>query len=452
MAANSIAVDDRASALASLLDHIDEYSFELVETILTISAQPGLFQDFADALIKAVKSPQFKVSHGAMALAAPVVDCIVESSQMPLFHLKTIIPPLLSLLIEKIADTRDKCREAALQAITDCYQSIYRRATLLNMQSHSDSQSSSASSPFATMIAFMDREIRAHCFNSSIARTREQPWVPLLIGLLQDKHEPVRIISRDAVVRIYNAIPNHAMRTDIRKELVEKKIRQSIIDSIIQQLDDDIEESVNSASPSSAVKIGMDKPAELEYKPASVAQATSHIKTQNPPQALSGIWLESILITSQIAHPKDIEGEFTKFSSLFSGKETEENWEKREQALQRLRGIVRGDASHRSEFTVGLRSIIDAIVKTPKLVNALAAGLSNANQSIRMGSVECLRVFVERFGSNGASRQMLERSGCLEQVESSIKRAVEDRTGEVRTIARDCFYFLNAAWPASAQK
>lgn len=49
----------------------------------------------------------------------------------------------------------------------------------------------------------------------------------------------------------------------------------------------------------------------------------------------------------QIASSKDLESEFAAMAKPFEGKETEHNWSSREQAIQRVRGMLKGDVQSR---------------------------------------------------------------------------------------------------------
>ena len=59
-----------------------------------------------------------------------------------------------------------------------------------------------------------------------------------------------------------------------------------------------------------------------------------------------------------------MEKEFANFGAIMSGKETEQNWESRELALQRLRGLCRGNGVSMDGFVVGLQGVLEHITKT----------------------------------------------------------------------------------------
>ncbi|KAJ8329364.1 suppressor of tub2 mutation [Batrachochytrium dendrobatidis] len=61
---------------------------------------------------------------------------------------------------------------------------------------------------------------------------------------------------------------------------------------------------------------------------------------------------------------RELELECTNLIGIFAGKETEENWEAREVSLQRLRGILRGDAPAMSAFAAHLKLLSEPISRT----------------------------------------------------------------------------------------
>ncbi|KAJ3089054.1 suppressor of tub2 mutation [Quaeritorhiza haematococci] len=66
----------------------------------------------------------------------------------------------------------------------------------------------------------------------------------------------------------------------------------------------------------------------------------------------------------KVASLRDLESEFSNLIAEFRGKETEENWESREQAFQRLRGLVRGNAAGMDGFVPLLKGMVDPLVKS----------------------------------------------------------------------------------------
>lgn len=81
-----------------------------------------------------------------------------------------------------------------------------------------------------------------------------------------------------------------------------------------------------------------------------------------PQLKLNMNWLIEI---AQIASAKDLEQEFAGMQSCFTGKETEFNWQERERAIFRIRGMLKGDVHHtyRSAFATSLKGMTEGILK-----------------------------------------------------------------------------------------
>ena len=70
-----------------------------------------------------------------------------------------------------------------------------------------------------------------------------------------------------------------------------------------------------------------------------------------------------------IASQRDLEHEFRAFVPHFEGKETEFNWQDREKAIFRMRGMLRGgvDKQYIDAFVSGLRGAAEDIIKAVRL-------------------------------------------------------------------------------------
>ncbi|KAL7753924.1 suppressor of tub2 mutation [Sorochytrium milnesiophthora] len=89
---------------------------------------------------------------------------------------------------------------------------------------------------------------------------------------------------------------------------------------------------------------------------------------------------------------RDADREFDAICAVFQGKETEDNWEKREQTLQRLRGVLKGIGTWKDDddgdkineaVVLGVRKILDAALgATLSLRTALVVTACSALQDI----------------------------------------------------------------------
>jgi CLIP-associating protein 1/2 len=68
----------------------------------------------------------------------------------------------------------------------------------------------------------------------------------------------------------------------------------------------------------------------------------------------------------QIKSAKELEQEFSKTMKLFQTKETDANWESRDKALLRIRGMLRANVyeEYSDTFMQGLKGLLDGIIDT----------------------------------------------------------------------------------------
>ena len=74
---------------------------------------------------------------------------------------------------------------------------------------------------------------------------------------------------------------------------------------------------------------------------------------------------------------KDLEAMFAEMLPHFAGKETEQNWTRREQSAFKIRRITRGNGPEKylPQYTAGIKSMVDGLVKG---CNSLRTSLSTA--------------------------------------------------------------------------
>ncbi|KAI7899137.1 clasp N-terminal domain-containing protein [Cokeromyces recurvatus] len=68
----------------------------------------------------------------------------------------------------------------------------------------------------------------------------------------------------------------------------------------------------------------------------------------------------------QVWSAKELESEFTTFLKAYEDKETEFNWEARDKAIARLRGMLRGNATkppYLEVFIACMKQMVDGIIK-----------------------------------------------------------------------------------------
>ncbi|TPX58146.1 hypothetical protein SpCBS45565_g08074 [Spizellomyces sp. 'palustris'] len=508
--------------LQTLEELLQEFS-----TISIASIEPDLYENFLDAIVRCVKSPQLKLCQQALSFL-PVLSVSTDSrSHNSASHLKTIVVFAAPAIVERLADGKEKTRELAQAAVIELYRIVCRGAA-----NSGNKDSNKEGGPYAQMLIFLDREMKTNGFGHKTARGREQAgiwlvqcvravpefpakqYIPLLVRLLEDSNESVRNTSKEAVIAVYNNTTINAMRTDIKRELVKNKIRQSIVDHILANFIDGQAESSTDAVP--------DRSESTLSGTISTTLGTGAPKREtggvSPTNNLAGGTAAPDPDPINVGSSKELEMEISAICVLFEGKETEENWKAREEALQRLRGICRGTARHIDGFINYLRPASEPITRTMhslrtalvmttctivvdmanilscqldplvdtfivnllklsgqakkvvatasisaiqillqrtsyqlKFVQYFQTALGDKSAAARSAAALFIKTVVEVMGSSDTGRSTLETSGGLEIVARGLKKGLADANGSVRQTCRETFSAFQSAWPERAE-
>ena len=240
-------------------------------------------------------------------------------------------------------------------------------------------------------------------------------WVPLLVATLEDSDGTVRDVARETVIAIFT-MPSvgPAAKADLKKEMMKKGVRKGTSEAVLKGVlggggtaavgmtpsssssvdgHDRSSSRGTTASGQSASSNGKGAPTTSPSKPvpSSVRQASSRgekllkqpknmsqediladIEAQAaaaaPPPKSDGADVASVQVV-YIASQRDLEHEFRAFLPHFEGKETEFNWQDREKAIFRMRGMLRGgvDKQYMDAFVSGLRGAAEGIIKAVRL-------------------------------------------------------------------------------------
>ena len=156
---------------------------------------------------------------------------------------------------------------------------------------------------------------------------------------------------------------------DLQKHLQQRNVRKSIVDHILSELGLAAHE-VAEFAPSTQVRAG-DLPKKAQYLGSSTV---SDPPLDAPPMSVSeqeAVQLEPLYIENH----RDLEEMFREMHPYFEGKESEQNWLKREKSILKLRKITKGNAlqDFSTIFLAGIKGLLDGILKT---VNSLRTTVS----------------------------------------------------------------------------
>lgn len=156
---------------------------------------------------------------------------------------------------------------------------------------------------------------------------------------------------------------------DLQKHLQHRNVRKSIVDHLLSELGLTAHEETETAPPTQA------RTGELPRQTHLLGgSTTSEPPLDAPPMSVSeqeAVHLDPLYIENQ----RDLEDAFREMHSYFEGKESEQNWLKREKSILKLRKINKGNALHdfTTAYIAGIKGLLDGILKT---VNSLRTTVS----------------------------------------------------------------------------
>ncbi|KAJ6629190.1 clasp N terminal-domain-containing protein [Mycena sp. CBHHK59/15] len=258
-----------------------------------------------------------------------------------------------------------------------------------------------------TPLALFERHLREVGLASKVWKVREQSILTLvhirrvhqqfpirgylsqLVDALEDTDAHVRDCARQSVIELFSGVGvSDAARADLKKEMTKKNVRKTIVDGVLSKL---LGGSANGSNPQSregsengditmkakdyvppSLALAGRKPTAASATGALSRTASTQSNISRPPSRAAA--LESPTgaapVTSDstdvrpvyIASSRDLENEFAGMQKPFEGKENEHNWADRDRAIQRVRGMLKGDVHVRYTETF-LASLKDGFIQ-----------------------------------------------------------------------------------------
>ncbi len=213
-------------------------------------------------------------------------------------------------------------------------------------------------------------------------------YVPTLVELLEDADGMVREAAKSTVIELFKydstppsrLTPNsqyhrnapNAAKSDLKKQLKNCRVRPAIEQAIVKEL------NPTSSAPASQPD-AVDEPAPAPTRPAFAASVSSHAARpvtpappDNPPEAVE---------PSYVNTSRELDEILREMHYHFEGRETEQNWMKREECVTKLRRLIAGNAASdfSEQFLTGLRALLDGMIKA---ITSLRTSLSKEGCSL----------------------------------------------------------------------
>ena len=268
----------------------------------------------------------------------------------------------LPIVVEKMGDSKEKFRTLATQAMTTIYK-----------VSPNDAER------FVRNIAMTAKNPRAKesALQWLLQRHQEdglqfRSYVPSLMELLEDADGMVRDAAKHTVIELFRSAPN-AAKSDLKRQLKNFKVRAAIEQAIIKEL---VPSGPVAERPES--RAGSMPPLRPNLSASISSLASERPATPLVPERPESV--EPLYVNTQ----REFDEMIREMHFHFEGKETEQNWIKREESILKLRRLLTGNASSDfpDQFITHLRSLLDGIIKA---VNSLRTSLSKEGCSLVQG-------------------------------------------------------------------
>ena len=248
----------------------------------------------------------------------------------------------LPVLLEKLGDQKEKFRSLALQNMNTLY---------------------------AVAPADVEKAVRTSAMVGKNPRAKEtglqwlvqahkeqglqfRGYVPLLMELLEDADGMVRDATKSTVIELFTNAPNTA-KSDLKRQLKSCKVRPAIEQAIVKAL---APTGGRPETPAEAAPASRPAPS-LTTSLSSMSLTERPVTPTTDPQAEA---IEPQYVNTN----RELDEVFRDMAWFFEGKESEQNWMKREQSMVTLRRLNAGNADEFQEtFLAGLKGMLDGIIK-----------------------------------------------------------------------------------------
>ncbi|UKZ85183.1 uncharacterized protein TrAFT101_001051 [Trichoderma asperellum] len=334
--------DDQVANLMTILrsDNIHfDTKVQYVNTIKSGIKQHNVPETCIPQLFEGLRSASAS-QHVALATAGftALNHLFTRMSRQEPKHLAKEAARTLPLVVEKLGDSKDKPRALAMLSLNTLY-----TVAPADVERSIRNTAMVGKNPRAKE-ASMQWLLETHQQHGLPFRG----YVPILMDLLEDADGMVRDTAKSTVIELFKNAPG-AAKTDLKKQLKNFKVRPAIEQAIVKAL-------VPTGARSDAVP-------DVAARP-TLSAPSSFAASERPTTPMVDPLAESVEPQYVNTH-RELDDLFRDMAPYFEGKESEQNWMKREQSTVTLRRLVAGNApaDFLDTFAAGLKVLLDGIIK-----------------------------------------------------------------------------------------
>ncbi|KAI1105152.1 ARM repeat-containing protein [Jackrogersella minutella] len=247
----------------------------------------------------------------------------------------------LPLIVDKMGDQKDKFRTLAIQAMSTIYVHVPIDAERFVRNTAMAGKNPRAKESGMQWLLQMHKE----------QGLQFRAYVGTLMELLEDADGMVRDMAKSSVIELFKDAPNSA-KSDLKKQLKNFKVRPAIEQAIVKEL------APTKADPESRPASSM-----MQRRP-NLAASVSSLASERPVTPVPDTKAEAVE-PSYVNTQRELGDIFRDMHQWFEGKETEQNWLKREESMTKLRRLIAGNvpSDFPDVFLADCKALLDGIIK-----------------------------------------------------------------------------------------
>ncbi|KKA28735.1 hypothetical protein TD95_005180 [Thielaviopsis punctulata] len=258
----------------------------------------------------------------------------------------------LPVVIEKLGDPKEKFRTVANQSLITLYGVAPMDVERFVRNTAMVGKNVRAKEAAMTWIVQMHHD-HAMAFRG---------YVPSLMDLLEDADPSVRETAKVSVIELFKNASNMA-KSDLKRQLKNFKVRPAIEQAIVKAL-----------APVSGSSVRSDTPSD-SFSTLAPTASVSSVASDRPNTPANIETNADSLDPMYVNTSRELDDIFREMTGFFEGRESEQNWLKREESMTKLRRLMVGNVPNdfADQFVVGLKALLDGIVKA---ITSLRTSLS----------------------------------------------------------------------------
>lgn len=376
-------LEQKLLALDRLTKHFEAENLENVEKVEKTELSKVVFngtvtEELVSTVATLLKAPQLPLCLKAILVTGPLLTHLLTTSR----PLKKFLLLILPSLIERLGDGKERVRETALNSLLACWETLFSVIKTSQLP-HGEKVIDAFTASVLNGMKHKTPRIRELCVSFLLSCAKKDNQFPFskfaspVLILAEDTNEAVREKAKDLLFNYYPTVSQES-RNSLQRAMTKTIVKKSLADQLTSRL----LREVHTPDPKNTVAGKHRQTASGTVIPPSldlfqrdpiqrdpIQRDKTSVSTVSTPESRSSLRSPLQPNTTEplnVYDGKDLQKKLGEILQPFAGKETEQNWDSREQALQRFRQILRGNATSTwPEYIISfLKGFMDPLNRT----------------------------------------------------------------------------------------